>query len=154
MITKLNYFSYFRFIAGNYNATHVLKQTVILSSFLLINMISGCAPSGIESTRVGREMRNSQAEGAGEILRDAVFAMTRGKTIAEAVSTLESDGATCAAATCSWAFTRAESKWDQMGVRPAGPLRTWSLTYRVEFSSPTVSKKGDIAATVTSKEIN
>jgi hypothetical protein len=154
MKNKLNCFSYFQSTARNYKAPQIIEQSIILRSFLLIAVLSGCAPPSIESTRVGREMRNSQAEGASEILRDAVFSMTRGKSTGEAVSLLESDGAICTVATCSWMFTRAESMWDRMGVRPAGPLRRWSLTYRIEFSSPTVSKKSDIAATVISKELN
>lgn len=121
---------------------------------LLVLGIAGCAPAGIEATRVGQEMRNSRSEGADAILGDAVFAVIRGRSADEAIETLAADGATCTSFTCVWRFLDNETVWDTAGVRPSGPPRSWITTYQVAFVSQLISKRSDITAAVTSEEIN
>lgn len=92
--------------------------------FLLSLMIAGCTSGGIEATRVGREMINSRSEGPDLILGDAVFTVTRGQSVAEAISTLTADGATCSSYSCAWSYLEKESIWSVLRPDPQAPLRT------------------------------
>ena len=142
----------FSLVTRSIDPYRVLRWGSIIAVGLMFVGVAGCA-SGIETTKVGREMQNSQSASAAGILGDAVFSVVKGMTIEKVIATLSMDGASRKEISCSWTFTDSETAWDRMGVRPPGPLRSWVSGYHVEFAASVIDERSNVTSTVTSRKI-
>ncbi len=86
-------------------------------------MVTGCDRALIERTEVGRIMVADTTGEADERFGDAVFSLVKGKTRAEAVSTLTADGANCVEAVCTWRYEYTLGLRDTVGFGPGYPTR-------------------------------
>lgn len=91
-------------------------------------------------------------ENGNERLRAAAFVLLKGMTRTEAISALAADGFACAGAMCRTVVSERET-WaaQSFGIRPAGPLRVFTLTYQVEIRGASVRSMDDLEAKVSLK---
>ena len=102
---------------------------------------------------IERPDRDTSLDG---LLAEAVFEMTRGKSIEAAKATLADDGATCGDRTCEWITRRTEPPFPcgvppvslvSMCIRKPGPHRTIEVTRSVTFNAERIDSVGEVSVT-------